>query len=74
MRIGPLIMLANAMVAFSLNVAAVFLVAAAGGLVLTLAGVFKGKSPSTSARRTESQPPPPPLRHSPTDSTCLTPA
>lgn len=43
MRVGPLIMLANAAVAFSLNIAAVFLVAAAGGLVLTLAGVFKGK-------------------------------
>lgn len=40
-RVGPLVMLANASVAFSLNVAAVFLISAAGGLVLTLAGVFK---------------------------------
>ncbi|ORX39760.1 triose-phosphate transporter family-domain-containing protein [Kockovaella imperatae] len=40
-RIGPLIMLTNAGVAFGLNVAAVFLISAAGGLVLTLAGVFK---------------------------------
>ena len=40
-RIGPLIMLSNAGVAFGLNVAAVFLIGAAGGLVLTLAGVFK---------------------------------
>lgn len=41
LRIGPLIMLSNAAVAFGLNVAAVFLIGAAGGLVLTLAGVFK---------------------------------
>lgn len=34
-------MLSNAGVAFGLNVAAVFLISAAGGLVLTLAGVFK---------------------------------
>jgi hypothetical protein len=34
-------MLSNAGVAFGLNVAAVFLIGAAGGLVLTLAGVFK---------------------------------
>ena len=40
-RIGPLIMLSNAAVAFGLNIAAVFLISAAGGLVLTLAGVFK---------------------------------
>lgn len=40
-RIGPLIMLSNAGVAFGLNVAAVFLIGTAGGLVLTLAGVFK---------------------------------
>ncbi|ODN84810.1 hypothetical protein L202_00678 [Cryptococcus amylolentus CBS 6039] len=40
-RVGPLIMLSNAGVAFGLNVAAVFLIGAAGGLVLTLAGVFK---------------------------------
>ncbi|WWC69579.1 uncharacterized protein I206_103522 [Kwoniella pini CBS 10737] len=41
LRIGPLIMISNAAVAFGLNVAAVFLIGAAGGLVLTLAGVFK---------------------------------
>ncbi|WRT67032.1 uncharacterized protein IL334_003998 [Kwoniella shivajii] len=41
MRIGPMVMLSNAAVAFGLNVAAVFLIGAAGGLVLTLAGVFK---------------------------------
>jgi len=40
-RIGPLILLSNAFVAFFLNVAAVFLVGVGGGLVLTLAGVFK---------------------------------
>lgn len=40
-RIGPLILLSNAFVAFFLNVAAVFLVSVCGGLVLTLAGVFK---------------------------------
>lgn len=40
-RIGFLIMSTNALVAFLLNVAAVFLIGAAGGLVLTLAGVFK---------------------------------
>lgn len=40
-RIGPLIMLSNAFVAFLLNVAAVFLVGVGSGLVLTLAGVFK---------------------------------
>jgi hypothetical protein len=34
-------MISNAGVAFGLNVAAVFLIGAAGGLVLTLAGVFK---------------------------------
>lgn len=34
-------MFTNAAVAFGLNVAAVFLIGAAGGLVLTLAGVFK---------------------------------
>jgi hypothetical protein len=34
-------MMSNAGVAFGLNVAAVFLIGAAGGLVLTLAGVFK---------------------------------
>jgi len=41
MRVGPLIFLTNASVAFLLNVAAVFLVGAGSGLVLTLAGVFK---------------------------------
>ncbi|KAI0792450.1 TPT-domain-containing protein [Abortiporus biennis] len=41
MRVGPLILLSNAVVAFLLNVAAVFLVSAGSGLVLTLAGVFK---------------------------------
>ena len=40
-RIGPLILISNASVAFLLNVAAVFLVGAGSGLVLTLAGVFK---------------------------------
>jgi len=40
-RIGPVILITNAMVAFCLNVAAVFLIGAASGLVLTLAGVFK---------------------------------
>lgn len=48
MRVGPLVMLANASIAFSLNIAAVFLIAAAGGLVLTLAGVFKGECRSSS--------------------------
>lgn len=38
---SPLILLSNAFVAFLLNVAAVFLVGAGSGLVLTLAGVFK---------------------------------
>lgn len=41
LRVGPIVMLANAGVAFSLNVAAVFLIGASSGLVLTLAGVFK---------------------------------
>jgi hypothetical protein len=40
-RVGPLILLTNAFTAFLLNVAAVFLVGAGSGLVLTLAGVFK---------------------------------
>lgn len=40
-RVGPLILLSNAALAFGLNVAAVFLVSAGSGLVLTLAGVFK---------------------------------
>ncbi|PIL23337.1 transporter [Ganoderma sinense ZZ0214-1] len=41
MRVGPLILLSNAAIAFLLNIAAVFLVGAGSGLVLTLAGVFK---------------------------------
>ncbi|CAK5261969.1 unnamed protein product [Mycena citricolor] len=40
-RIGPLILISNAAVAFLLNVAAVFLVGVGSGLVLTLAGVLK---------------------------------
>ena len=40
-RVGPLILLSNAALAFGLNIAAVFLVGAGSGLVLTLAGVFK---------------------------------
>ena len=40
-RIGPVVLLSNAFVAFFLNVAAVFLVGVGSGLVLTLAGVFK---------------------------------
>ena len=40
-RVGPWILISNASVAFLLNVAAVFLVGAGSGLVLTLAGVFK---------------------------------
>ncbi|KAG1716829.1 hypothetical protein ID866_351 [Astraeus odoratus] len=40
-RLGPFILVTNALVAFLLNVAAVFLVGAGSGLVLTLAGVFK---------------------------------
>ncbi|KAG8933236.1 hypothetical protein FRC01_010225 [Tulasnella sp. 417] len=40
-RIGPVILISNAAVAFLLNVAAVFLISAGSGLVLTLAGVFK---------------------------------
>jgi len=40
-RIGPLVLISNASVAFLLNVAAVFLVGVGSGLVLTLAGVFK---------------------------------
>lgn len=46
MRIGVPIMFSNAFAAFALNVAAVFLISAAGGLVLTLAGVFKVNRPS----------------------------
>ena len=40
-RIGPIILLTNAAVAFCLNIAAVFLIGVGSGLVLTLAGVFK---------------------------------
>ncbi|KAH7886841.1 TPT-domain-containing protein [Phlebopus sp. FC_14] len=40
-RVGPVVLISNAAVAFLLNVAAVFLVGAGSGLVLTLAGVFK---------------------------------
>ncbi|KAK1235830.1 hypothetical protein PQX77_000944 [Marasmius sp. AFHP31] len=40
-RIGPAILISNASVAFLLNIAAVFLVGVASGLILTLAGVFK---------------------------------
>ncbi|KAG6893436.1 hypothetical protein C0992_009977, partial [Termitomyces sp. T32_za158] len=39
--LGPGVLLTNALVAFLLNVAAVFLVGVGSGLVLTLAGVFK---------------------------------
>jgi len=39
--ISPWILISNAMVAFLLNVAAVFLIGVGSGLVLTLAGVFK---------------------------------
>jgi len=39
--LGPFILLTNAGVAFLLNIAAVFLVGAGSGLILTLAGVFK---------------------------------
>jgi hypothetical protein len=44
--IGAAVMLSNASVAFFLNVAAVFLVSAGSGLVLTLAGVFKVRQDS----------------------------
>ena len=40
-RVGILVLVSNASVAFFLNVAAVFLVGVGSGLVLTLAGVFK---------------------------------
>ena len=40
-RIGPLILISNASIAFLLNVASVLSVGAASGLVLTLAGVLK---------------------------------
>lgn len=44
-EIGFAIMFSNALVALLLNVAAVFLVGVASGLVLTLAGVFKVRAP-----------------------------
>jgi hypothetical protein len=40
-KVGPVILVSNAAVAFCLNIAAVYLVGASSGLVLTLAGVFK---------------------------------
>lgn len=40
-KLGAAVLISNATVAFLLNVAAVFLVSAGSGLVLTLAGVFK---------------------------------
>jgi len=40
-KLGPAILISNALIAFLLNVAAVFLVGAGSGLILTLAGVFK---------------------------------
>lgn len=46
MRLGPLILISNALIAFLLNIAAVFLVGAGSGLVLTLAGVFKVRGTS----------------------------
>jgi len=41
MQYWPLILLSNALVAFGLNVAAVFLIGVGSGLILTLAGVLK---------------------------------
>ena len=40
-HISPFLLLTNALLAFLLNIAAVFLVGVGSGLVLTLAGVFK---------------------------------
>ncbi|KAF8187010.1 TPT-domain-containing protein [Mycena galopus ATCC 62051] len=40
-RLGPLVLVSNAFIAFLLNVAAVFLVGVGSGLILTLAGVLK---------------------------------
>lgn len=40
-NLGPFVLITNAAIAFLLNIAAVFLVGAGSGLVLTLAGVFK---------------------------------
>ena len=53
-RIGPFILLSNAAIAFGLNIAAVFLVGAASGLVLTLAGVFKVCAAATRRRASAS--------------------
>jgi hypothetical protein len=39
--VGIPMLLSNALVAFGLNIAAVYLVGAGSGLILTLAGVFK---------------------------------
>lgn len=46
-QIGWGVLISNALVAFLLNIAAVFLMGAGSGLVLTLAGVFKVSSNST---------------------------
>ena len=43
-NLGPFVLITNAAIAFLLNIAAVFLVGAGSGLVLTLAGVFKVSS------------------------------
>lgn len=43
-EVGAAVLLSNALVAFLLNVAAVFLVSVGSGLILTLAGVFKVRS------------------------------
>jgi len=40
-RVGLLVLFTNAGIAFALNVAAVFLIGAGSGLILTLAGVMK---------------------------------
>ncbi|KAF3760133.1 integral membrane protein [Cryphonectria parasitica EP155] len=40
-RVGPTILLFNAMVAFGLNVASVFLIGKTSSLVMTLSGIFK---------------------------------
>ena len=47
-NLGPFILISNALIAFLLNIAAVFLVGAGSGLVLTLAGVFKVRTAVTS--------------------------
>lgn len=48
--VGIWVFLSNALIAFSLNVAAVFLVGVGSGLILTLAGVFKVRYSPTSPR------------------------